>query len=347
VAWIDRAGGLHVGPRSAGARPGPACYGLGGEEATVTDAAVVLGYVNPDYFLGGEMRLDPRRAFAAIGSIAERLALTPLEAAWGLFTIVNTHMAEGIRLMTVSRGADPRDYALLCFGGAGPMHGTALMSTLGIRRAIVPGLASVFSAFGLLTSDSQVDGVLTVYRVLEACQREELERGFSSLEADLRQRLARTGVDPERIVVQRQADVRYLGQTHEVRVSLNGNVDPATIRAIFEQTYDARYGYLNDVAPPQLVNLRVSAVGAWDRPQSPSGPRQSGAGARAERSAYFPELGGLVDTPVYREGSPGLNESVQGPAILELPATTVVVRPSQRLEIDQFGNYVVTAEVRG
>jgi N-methylhydantoinase A len=344
VAWIDRAGGLHVGPRSAGACPGPACYGLGGEEPTVTDAAVVLGYVNPHYFLGGEMDLDVEKASAAVGRVASQLGLDALTAAWGIFAIVNTRMSEGIRLMTVAKGADPRDFALLCFGGAGPVHGTALMPSLGIRRAIVPGLAAVFSAFGLLTSDSQVDGVLTVYRPLETCVREDLEQHFVALEADLRDRLVRTGVPDGRIHMQRMADVRYLGQTHELRVHVGDDLDPATIRAIFENAYHDAYGYLNDVAPPQLVNLRVSAIGAWDRPDLPSASAGPGTGAVARRPAFFPEAGGLVPTPVLRQGSLGLDESVHGPAIVELPTTTIVVRPSQRLDVDAFGNFVVTVE---
>jgi N-methylhydantoinase A len=290
------------------------------------------------------MRLDVEKAFAAVERVASQLGLDPLTAAWGIFAIVNTRMSEGMRLMTVAKGADPRGFSLLCFGGAGPVHGTALMASLGISRAIVPGLAAVFSAFGLLTSDSQVDGVLTVYRPLATCRREDLARHFAVLERDLRQRLVATGVPEEHIRVQRMADVRYLGQTHELRVPLGDDLDPATIRAIFEQAYGDAYGYLNDVAPPQLVNLRVSAIGAWDRPGLPDAPGGSGTGAVAQRPAFFPEVGGLVPTPVLREGSLGLHDSVRGPAIVELPTTTIVVRPSQRLELDAFGNFVITVE---
>jgi N-methylhydantoinase A len=344
VAWIDRAGGLHVGPRSAGARPGPASYGLGGEEPTVTDAAVVLGYVNPEFFLGGEMRLDPEKAAAAVGTIASELGIDLLTAAWGIFEIVNTRMSEGIRLTTVSMGADPRDFALLCFGGAGPVHGTALMQSLGIERAIVPGLASVFSAFGLLASDSQVDGVLTVYRPLADCGHADLEQGFAALERDVRDRLAGTGVPEAAIRCQHMADVRYLGQTHELRVNLDGDLSPAAVQRAFETAYRDTYGYLNDVAPPQIVNLRVSAVGAWDRPEFPVPPSASGTGSVGVRPAYFPELSGLADTPILREGSLGLGESAPGPAIVELPTTTIVVRPSQRLDVDALGNFIVTME---
>ena len=344
VAWIDRAGGLHVGPRSAGARPGPACYGLGGEEATVTDAAVVLGYVNPEFFLGGEMRLDPEKATAVVGDIATKLGLDLLTAAWGIFEIVNTRMSEGIRLMTVGTGADPRDFALLCFGGAGPVHGTALMKSLGIERAIVPGLASVFSAFGLLASDSQLDGVLTVYRPLADCDEADFDQGFAKLERDVRGRLTATGVPEAAIRCQRMADIRYLGQTHELRVSLDGDLSLQTVHRIFETTYFDTYGYLNDVAPLQLVNLRVSAIGAWDRPSFSIQPSGSGMEPVGMRPAWFPELGGLVETPILREGSLGLGESVPGPVIVELPTTTIVVQPSQRLDVDELGNFIVSME---
>jgi N-methylhydantoinase A len=272
------------------------------------------------------------------------LGLDLVAAAWGIFEIVNTRMSEGIRLMTVANGTDPRDFALLCFGGAGPVHGPALMKSLGIRRAIVPGLASVFSAFGLLASDSQVDGVATVYRPLDACDREDLEARIVGLEEDVRDRLGSTGVPQESIRCHRMADVRYLGQTHELRVSLGDDLRPAVVRDNFETAYFKTYGYLNDVAPVQLVNLRVSAIGAWERPSLPTQLPLSGSGSVAKRLAYFPEVGGLVETTILREGALGLGESIQGPVIVELPTTTLVVRPSQRLDVDQFGNFLVTTE---
>jgi N-methylhydantoinase A len=290
------------------------------------------------------MRLDPEKAAAAVGEIAAKLGLDLLTAAWGIFEIVNTHMSEGIRLTTVGMGADPRDFALLCFGGAGPVHGTALMPSLGIERAIVPGLASVFSAFGLLASDSQLDGVLTVYRPLADCGRDDIEQGFATLEGDVRGRLAATGVPEAAIRCQRMADVRYLGQTHELRVNLDGDLSPAAVQRIFETSYLDTYGYLNDVAPLQLVNLRVSAIGAWDRPSFPIQPSGAGLGSVGSRQAYFPELGGLAETPILREGSLGLGESAPGPAIVELPTTTLVVRPSQRLDVDELGNFLITME---
>ena len=211
IAWLDRGGGVHVGPESMGADPGPACYGRGGTEATVTDADVLLGYIDPDYYLGGEIKLDRAAADKAMSRLAKRLGITATEAAEGIFRIINTNMLNGIRVVSVEKGHDPRDFAILSFGGAGGIHASALIEQLGIDRVIIPRTASAFSAFGLLCTDLRRDFVTTIYQPVMGLKDGEIRRLFRDMEREGRKGFGLARGSPD-LRFEYSADMRYAGQ---------------------------------------------------------------------------------------------------------------------------------------
>ncbi|MEO8688900.1 MAG: hydantoinase/oxoprolinase family protein [Solirubrobacteraceae bacterium] len=338
IVWTDRGGGLHVGPRSAGSTPGPACYGNGGVEPTVTDANVLLGYLNPDNFLGREFTLDREAAVAALHRVADPLGYTPEALAIGVFDIVNAAMADRIRVILADRGDDPHDFTLLCYGGAGGTHAAAIMKELGIRRVIVPRDAAGFSAAGFLHSNEQKDFVRTVARALTATDAAEIAAAFEAM-----RNAAGTEAAEDGWSYRYQADMRYQGQTHDIRISLpDGSGDPENIRARFERAYEDVFGYLSDPSLIMLMNLRLIATRTTEKPWPTSVMADAAAAApRGERAAYFSELTGWAAAPVYDGGRLAARQGCAGPAIVELPATTIVVRPGQRLVTDHYGNFVI------
>jgi N-methylhydantoinase A len=340
IVWSDRGGGLHVGPRSAGSSPGPACYGNGGTEATVTDADLVLGYLNPDYFLGRELALDRDAAERALRTVGDPLGLEPEALAEGVYSITNAAMADRTRVILADRGDDPREFTLLCFGGAGGIHAGAVMRELGIRRAIVPRDAAAYSAVGFLHSDEQRDFVHTIARGLSTASSDDIAAAFGSLQAAAR---AKDSNGDWRF--EYQAEMRYQGQTHDIRVNLrDGSGDRDAIRGHFESAYAEIFGYLNDASLIQLMNLRLIATRETEKP-SPVQARAAGSGnglhPTGERSAYFSELAGFVPTPIYDGLAFGHGSACSGPAVVELPATTIVVRPGMALATDGYGSFVI------
>ena len=346
IAWIDKAGGFRVGPQSAGAEPGPACYGRGGTEPTVTDASLVLGYLNPDNFAGGEMRLEVDAAHATIERFAERLGLSVSEAAAGVHRVINSKMADEIRLVSIRRGYDPRQFALVLLGGAGPVHGGRLAAELSIPTLVVPPVPGVLSALGLLVAKIEHDSAETVALVAPDATVEALETSFARLQQRVAEKMAADRVPLGAAITTRFADMRYVGQGYTLDVPVPLELDDAAIAAVvdaFHATHDRIYGHSHPGALVEFVNVR--AVQEWGLPQTDLErrlPSEEAAEPPGARQAYFEELGGYSAVPVHRRDSLGRGVELVGPAIVEQADTTIVIYPGQRGVLDGVGNLIVT-----
>jgi N-methylhydantoinase A len=343
VAWIDESGALHVGPRSVGAVPGPACYGLGGDAASVTDADLLLGYINPAYYLGGRIPLSVEKAEAAVKRIASRLGYSPIEAAEGIFRIINANMINGIRVVSVEKGHDPRKFSMLSFGGAAAIHTTALINDLGIGRVIIPPGASTFSAFGLLCTDLRHDYVTTISKMICDLDPTDINRAADDMVRHGRTEFA-SSTGPQ-LRFECVGDMRYRGQAHDIRVPF-----PIPVRSTnevinaFESTYKRAYGYLLAENNIQLVNLRVFAFMPTEKPKIVAEPEThliNPAAYKGTRGVYFVEDGGFVKTALFDGDLLRAGNEVEGPAVVELSTTTAVVRPGQVLRVDPYRNFVV------
>jgi N-methylhydantoinase A len=328
IARVDAGGVLHVGPESAGAEPGPACYGRGGREATVTDANLALGFLDPDNFLGGRAHLDPGAAEAAVDRIASALGVERLSAAEGIHRVINTRMAEGIRLVSVRRGVDPRRFALLAFGGAAGLHVTDLARQLGLKRVVVPRLAAVLSAWGMLTSDLRYEIARTHIGDASRLDAAALGAVYAEMEAEGRRRLAEASFEGE-VLVQRSADMRYGEQIFEVSVGLDA-IDwqapdlLSELAAAFHRRHEELYTYALPDQEAVLVNARVAVVGRLpDPPAEPGLPDRPPALPRARRRIY---LGQWCDVPVFDFEALAPGQALEGPAVVESATTTVLLR---------------------
>ncbi len=351
IAEVSEIGLLKVGPRSAGSSPGPASYSLGGTEATVTDADFLLGYLNPAYFAGGEVRVDMDAARAAIGRLAQRIALSPIEVAWGIHDVVNENMASAARVHIAERGRDPRGYALLSTGGAGPVHAWGVAKKLGLRRVVCPPSAGVASALGLLVAPARVDRVATVGLRLDRGSPAALEAAFRRLEDEARAVMADTGLKLEAATVRRLADGRFLGQGFDLVVPLpDGPYDDrdATkrrLQAAFETAYRDRFALTPPDVPVEFINIRVAVRAPVAGGEiAIGGPRERAAGdpTKGRRPAYFPEAGGFVETTVYDRYRLVAGDDLIGPAVVEEEGSTLVVGPGAAARVAPSGNIVVT-----
>jgi N-methylhydantoinase A len=339
IASVDSGGIFHVGPESAGAMPGPACYGQGGFEATVTDANVVLGYLDASAFMGGKRPLDTTAAEAVIDRLAASLGITRLAAAAGIFRLVNLKMADGIRLMTLRRGVDPRRFALLSFGGAAGVHATEVARELELTRIIVPTTASVLSAWGMLTSDLRYEVSRTHFETGARSTASEVREIFADLESRAVERLRGWFDGP--IAVERSAEMRYGEQIFEIDVALDG-VDlesPSLITEIedrFHRRHEELYTYASRDQEVVFVNARVAAIGAVStgRAEEQGAASIAPCRPRSRRKAFF---GGWLDVPVYALDDLRPGQSLQGPVIIEAETTTVVINAGDRLEVNAFG----------
>ena len=328
IAHVDAGGVLHVGPGSAGADPGPACYGRGGTAPTVTDANLVLGFLDPVRFLGGRQRLDSQAAAGAVDTIAARLDIDRMAAAEGIHRIVNTHMAEGIRLVSVRRGVDPRRFALLSFGGAAGVHVTAVARALDLSRVVVPRLAPVFSAWGMLASDLRYEIVRTHIGDASALDAGRLDALYREMEAQGRTRLAEAAFEGE-ILCRRSADMRYGEQIFEVEVPLDdvdwSGPDPiAAIADAFHRRHEALYTYSLRDQEAVLVNARLAVIGRLPAaPAEPALAQGLPAAPGAARRAY---LDGWRELSVYDLDTLAPGQRIEGPAIVESATTTVLLR---------------------
>jgi N-methylhydantoinase A/oxoprolinase/acetone carboxylase beta subunit len=346
IAYVDEGGAFRVGPRSAGADPGPACYGQGGEEPTISDAHVVLGRLDPERFLGGRMRLDRDAAVEAVGRLAGELGLSLADTAEGILTIANSNMARAIRSRTIEKGHDPREFALVAFGGAGPLHAADVADSLGIPEVLVPPYPGITSASGLLTSDLKYDQMRTVFQLQGSVDADRLNRELDGLEAELRGRLERDRVPDESVTVIRALDCRYVGQGYELRVTLDDG--PFTEAALekFHRLHEREYGSAYG-DPIEIVNARVTAIGR--RPPLEQLPVTSGTFDEAlvgETEGHFRSGGQLQALPTrfYDRGKLPLDESFDGPAVVFHPDTTTVVPPGWQARADRSGNLLLTRE---
>jgi N-methylhydantoinase A len=342
IAWIDPGGVLRVGPESAGAEPGPVCYGQGGVRPTVTDADLVLGYLNPVALLGGALPVDVGRAREAIASqIAKPLGLGVVEAAAGIVNVVNAGMAGALRIVSVERGYDAREFTLVAFGGAGPVHAARLAQELDIRRVLVPPIPGGFSALGLVATDVRRDYVRTFYAALADVAPGDVAAAYAAMETEAYQMLRRAGVPEARWDVSRAADCRYPRQAYELTVPVAaGAVTRETLGGLardFHARHRATYGHASPDEPVQCVNLRVAAVGRLTPLELGRAPVAAPtAAAPSSRPVYFEETG-LVSCPVLAREALAPGAAQAGPLIVESPDTTVVVPPTWRLSVEPGG----------
>ncbi len=346
IAYVDAGGALRVGPRSAGADPGPVCYGTG-TELTVTDANLLLGRLDPDYFLGGRMTLDVERTRAAAKAfLAEtKLSLTETALAEGIVRVANANMERAIRVVSVQRGFDPRDFALLAFGGAGGMHACEIAETLNIATVIAPRDAGVLSALGMLLADVTKDYSQTVLRPVAQVAEQELRDLFAPLVARAEADLRAEGFSGDRARVECALDVRYIGQSYEITVPFGFDADQTTsYRAEFDKRHQQLYGYANPRRGAEIVNLRVKAIGITQKPQL---PRETlgelmAAAPQAMRPAVFD--GRSQSTALYRRDDLQAGAAAAGPAIVAGREATTVIPPNFKFRIDTLGNIIATRQ---
>ena len=342
IAWVDSGGLLRVGPQSAGADPGPVCYRRGGTEPTVTDANVVLGRLNPNYFLGGEIGLDVEGARRAIEErCAKPLGLDVVEAANGIVEIANAAMVNALHLISVQRGYDPRDFVLVGFGGAGPVHANALARDAEMPTLLIPPSPGIFSATGLLTTDLKLDTAVTMMRRLDDLNAADVDASFTELEAAGRSALELEGLTAETISFVRKLDLRYIGQSYELTIPAGDG-----LRERFHQEHDRTYGFSAPEEPVEVVSLRLTSVGAIRKP--PARPLAHGGPAEPKetRPVYFAEASGFVDCPIYDRYALPAGATFAGPAIVEEFDSTTVVHPGFDVRVDDLGNLVIEREAR-
>ena len=345
IAWVDAGGSFRVGPQSAGAEPGPVCYRRGGTAPTVTDASLVLGYLNPDSFAGGTLPLDADAAWTALRDLGETLGLSSEAAAAGVHRVVNARMADAIRLVSIRRGYDPRDFALVLLGGAGPVHGGRLAAELDIPTQIVPAVPGVLSAVGLLVASVEHDAAETVAVRADQADSAALEAVFRRLDERTAELMAQDRAPADEIVTARFADGRYAGQAYSLEVPALAPAGPGELAAFvedFHATHERVYGHALRTAPVELVNLRV--VKSWRLPEPRLLARGSDGAKRPPRvrRAYFDELGGFVEVPVLARDQLRAGLQLEGPAIVEQPDTTTVIYAGQHALVDGAGNLVIS-----
>lgn len=344
IAWIDGGGRLRVGPHSAGAQPGPVCYARGGREPTVTDASVLLGYLNPENFAMGQIRLDVRAAEEAVAALGKRLGMSTTETALGIHRVINAAMADQIRLMTVKRGHDARNFHLLAFGGAGPVHAPALAADLEIPAVLVPACPGVLAAFGLLTANVEHDQKLTCMQAAVGIDAAKLEAMYRELEKTCLERMARDAISPERCEVRRLADLRYRGQSAEIEAPVAARIDGGAVKAMiaeFHARHQRAFSYVNADSRVEFVNAKVVTSYAMIKPRLDVPDRSRAATGKpyATRKACF--VPGAVSAAIYRRADLRRGKRYAGPAIVEQADTTLVVPPGQAFDVDDLGNIVV------
>ena len=328
IAWVDAGGALRVGPHSAGADPGPAAYGIGGEDTTVTDANLFLGYLQDEATLGGEVTLSRERSEEALKRIGAELGMDPLDVALGVVQVANTEMVGALRVISVEKGLDPREFALVAFGGAGPLHACSLAEELGMQTVLVPRASGVLSALGLAVSDLRRDYVTPLLSDLDDIKTSRLEDAFEDMESTAADHLD----SPE---FHRRADLRYAGQSFELMVDAG---DLGELAERFHATHERRYGYRMEEDTVELVNLRLTATVPVEKPELRE-PEPEGDVETGRREANFD--GEWREVPVLERDRMGAGSEVEGPAVVEFAESTCVVRPGWRGAVDEVGNLIL------
>ena len=350
IAAVNESGALRVGPQSAGAEPGPACYGRGGELPTVTDANLVLGRLGAARFLGGEMKLDSAAAERAIREkIARPLGGNVIHAADGILRIATTAMSYAVKAVSTERGLDAAAFALIAYGGAGPLHASAIAREIGMARVIVPRVPGHFCAFGMLFSDLRYDLVRTWFARLAEVSFDAIEGIYADLIAEGKKALAASGIRPQRITISRAADMRYVGQEHPVTVHLPGDVfrrrNAAALKRQFDEEHLRRYGTNAPEEPAEIVSLRATVTGVLRKPPleriARGGRAPLALAKRGTRRAYFADLGRALATPTFAREALRSGNRIAGPALVEEHASTTVLLPGDAMRVDEFGNLVI------
>jgi N-methylhydantoinase A len=350
LAWIDSGGVLRVGPQSAGANPGPACYGQGGAEPTITDANLVLGRLNPGYLLGGDLTLDSALAHSAIEErIAKPLGLDVVRAAHSIVEIANVAMTNALRLVSVQRGHDPRDFALTAFGGAGPLHANRLAHEMNIPLTVVPTSPGTASALGLLVTDITYDYATTLIERVDLLRPGEVADVFVDLRRQATAALDAAGVAQEDMAFVQQVDLRYVGQSYELTLPCpDSAIDDRLFTALLDQFHEEHnrvYGHSVSGEPVETVNLRLTALGTIVKPpllQQDTTAKNLQAAQRGSRPVFFGEIGDFVDCPIYDRYLLGPGMELSGPAIIEEYDSTTVIHPEYHTVVDKYGTLLVT-----
>ena len=351
IGHVNTFGMLEVGPQSAGATPGPACYGKGGELPTVTDANLVLGYLQPNAVLGGSVTLDKNKATQAVQThIADPLNIDLAHAAFGISAIVNQNMSNAIRRITIEKGYDPRDFALICAGGAAGMHIIALAEEMGIGTILIPKIASCLCAFGQIISDIKYNYLATQMMILAPdVELRALNAKLQELEAQGVQKLLEDGFIDDDITIERTMEMRYVGQVHECNVLIpNGKLDADSVSTIlesFHQRHRELYTYDERDSNVELVNIEVAVIGKISKPKLPTLPAQQGDISRAKtgsREMLFDQAYDWIETPIYDGEKFGAGAVVTGPALIQEPTTTVVIKDGWQAELHETGTYKLT-----
>ncbi|MFO1068388.1 MAG: hydantoinase/oxoprolinase family protein, partial [Geminicoccaceae bacterium] len=342
IAWIDKGGMLRVGPHSAGAKPGPACYGRGGTEATVTDANVVLGRLDPDNFLGGSMKLDAAAARAAVATVADRLGQTVEDCAMAIVRIANNNMMGALRSVLIERGLDPRDFTLCAFGGAGPLHAADLIAEMGIPRAIVPNHPGQFSAYGFIVTDARVDRQRTTQLTSRNFDPARATEIMATLVRESAAELAEQGYSAG-LEIHRGLEMRYLGQNYELELPVSAEALDSGGEALWQAFHDAhqaRFGFSIPGEIIEIVNYTVTAIARTPKPDLPRLPPAEGPPEpTARRSVVF--VDGRAEVPIFQRGQLRAGHLVPGPALVEEPASVTVLNPGQQLRVDDWGNLLI------
>ena len=345
IAWLDEGGGLRVGPESAGADPGPACYGRGGEEATVTDASLVLGYINPDYFAGGNVQLQPALARAVIAEkVAEPLALTVEQAALGIHRVLNSQISEGIRLVSIRQGLDPREFALIALGGAGPLHATALAGDLSISTIVVPQHPGVLSAAGLLAAQLEHQSSTAFPRMMEGLAMTDVRDTVAALDQRCAALMETERIAAEDVDISYFADMCYVGQAYHLEVPLDlAEDDPlARLYEDFLDVHDRVFGH-STRSPARIVNLRtVHRAGGSGAAYDATAVPATGEARKRARSIRLPETDAATDAAIYERALLAEADEIDGPAIIEQHDTTTLIEPGWRGRLDGCGNLIIT-----
>ncbi len=348
IVWVDKGGALRVGPISAGAEPGPACYGLGGENPTITDANLLLGRLNQKYLLGGQMKIHidlSKRAFK--DRITKEIGIDPVEAAIGAIKIANSLMSKIMRIVSVERGIDPRDLSLIAFGGAGPMHACALAEELEFDKIVIPRVPGLFSALGLLAVDFKHTFLKSIRRNVDEIAPEILETEFKKLEAMGMSTLKEEGIPEEKIVFRRYADMRYWGQGYELLVPCEVINDEQDIRRLverFHKAHEGKYGYSMPDEAVEIINLRVEAIGIMEKPRFRKIKKKAmklDDALLEKRLVYFEYENDFIETPVFIREKLAAGINIEGPAIIEQYDTTTVIYSGWRAFIDDYGNIIL------
>jgi N-methylhydantoinase A len=345
IAWIDEAGALHVGPQSAGAEPGPACYGLGGTEPTVTDAKLLAGVLNPDYFLGGEIHVDLDAARTALARLGTRIGMTAEETANGIIRLVNANMINALKLVSVRRGYDPRDFVLVACGGGGAMHAGALGAELRVKHVVIPPLPGTFSAWGMLVTEPRVDVMRSRILRTDSVASDHVDEVFADLEREAAVAFDEQESRSGHLRFSRALEMRYHGQEHTVTVALGDRLTPlAAIETAFHAEHERAYTFALDDTPVEIVNFHLTAHRTADAPRHADAPGTLRTPTAKARRAVDFDRHGVHDCPVYERDVLPAAFAAAGPLLIEEPTSTTLVHPGQTVRVDDQANLIISNE---